>query len=214
MLLEIGAVGFQPEEPFTLASGLKSPVYIDCRQLISFPRIRSTLMNFATDKIYRHLGYEQFDGVAGGETAGIPFAAWIAERMGLPMQYVRKKPKGYGKDAQIEGVMKSGDRVLLVEDLATDGGSKVNFIRALRTAEAVAHHAFVIFYYDIFASAQEELAREDMKLLWLATWADVLNAAKEGGNFEAETLNQVGVFLEDPLAWSEERGGNYQPPIS
>ena len=75
---------------------------------------------------------DAFDSVAGGETAGIPFAAWFAERMGLPMQYVRKKPKGFGRDAQIEGQLKEGDRVLLVEDLATDGGSKIVFVDALR----------------------------------------------------------------------------------
>jgi len=88
MLLEIKAVHFRADEPFTFTSGLASPVYIDCRKLISYPRIRSTLMDFAVSTLYKNAGFEQFDAVAGGETAGIPFAAWIAERMGLPMQYV------------------------------------------------------------------------------------------------------------------------------
>ncbi|MFN3615417.1 MAG: orotate phosphoribosyltransferase, partial [Rubrimonas sp.] len=103
MLLEIGAVHFRADQPYTFTSGLRSPVYIDCRKLISYPRIRSALMDFAVSTLLRDAGFEQFDAVAGGETAGIPFAAWIAERMGLPMQYVRKKPKGFGRDAQIEG---------------------------------------------------------------------------------------------------------------
>ncbi|MEO0750737.1 MAG: orotate phosphoribosyltransferase, partial [Pseudomonadota bacterium] len=91
MLLEIKAVHFSPEEPFTLASGLPSPTYIDCRKLISYPRIRATLMDFLTITVMREAGFEAFDNIAGGETAGIPFAAFVAERMALPMTYVRKK---------------------------------------------------------------------------------------------------------------------------
>ena len=124
MLLEVEAVHFNAEKPFTFTSGLASPVYIDCRKLISYPRIRETLMDFSVSVLLRDVGFEQFDAVSGGETAGIPFAAWIASKMGLPMQYVRKTPKGFGRDAQIEGDIKEGQRVLLVEDLTTDGGSK------------------------------------------------------------------------------------------
>ena len=101
MLLEIDAVHFRADQPYKLTSGLASPVYIDCRKLISYPRIRTALMDFAVSTLLRDAGFEAFDAIAGGETAGIPFAAWIAERMGLPMQYVRKKPKGFGRDAQI-----------------------------------------------------------------------------------------------------------------
>ena len=96
MLLEIEAVHFRADQPFTFTSGLASPVYIDCRKLISYPRIRSALMDFAASVILRKVGFEQFDAVAGGETAGIPFAAWLSDRLGLPMLYVRKKPKGFG----------------------------------------------------------------------------------------------------------------------
>jgi orotate phosphoribosyltransferase len=134
MLLEIRAVHFRRDEPFRLTSGLASPVYIDCRKLISYPAVRATLMDFACAKLLRDAGFARFDAVAGGETAGIPFAAWIAERLALPMLYVRKKPKGFGRDAQIEGALTEGARVLLVEDLATDGGSKLRFAEAVRAA--------------------------------------------------------------------------------
>jgi orotate phosphoribosyltransferase len=127
MLLEIEAVHFRADQPYTFTSGLASPVYIDGRKLISYPRIRSALMDFAASVIFRSAGFEQFDVVAGGETAGIPFAAWIADKMGLPMVYVRKQPKGFGRNAQIEGNLAEGARVLLVEDLTTDGGSKLKF---------------------------------------------------------------------------------------
>ena len=96
MLLEIEAVHFRSDEPYKFTSGLASPVYIDCRKLISYPRIRNALMDFACSVVYRDAGYEQFDVVAGGETAGIPFAAFMAERMGLPMIYVRKSQKDLG----------------------------------------------------------------------------------------------------------------------
>ena len=134
MLLDIRAVHFRRDEPYRLTSGLASPVYIDCRKLISYPRVRAALMDFACAKLLRDAGFARFDAVAGGETAGIPFAAWISERMGLPMLYVRKKPKGFGRDAQIEGAIAEGARVLLVEDLTTDGGSKLRFAEALRAA--------------------------------------------------------------------------------
>ena len=132
MLLDIGAVHFRRGEPYIFTSGLASPVYTDCRKIISYPRVRAALMDFSVGKVLRDAGFEAFDAVAGGETAGIPFGAWIAERMGLPMLYVRKKPKGFGRNAQIEGELREGARVLLVEDLATDGGSKLRFAEAVR----------------------------------------------------------------------------------
>src|SRR5512132_440187 len=149
MLLEVDAVRFMADRPFIFTSGWASPVYTDCRRLISFPRVRRTLIDFASSTIMREAGFECFDAVAGGETAGIPFAAWFADRLGLPMLYVRKQAKGFGRNAQIEGNVVEGDRVLLVEDLATDGGSKVNFCNALRTAGMKVNDVFVIFYYDI-----------------------------------------------------------------
>ena len=207
MLIEIKAVHFRADEPYTFTSGLKSPVYIDCRKLISYPRIRSAIMDFAASVVLRDAGFEKFDAVAGGETAGIPFAAWLAERTGLPMQYVRKKPKGFGRDARIEGDIHEGQRVLLVEDLMTDGGSKLSFIEALRTAGAECAHTFVIFYYDIFKDTPERLAAEGVALHYLTTWWDVLAASRESGAFDDATLEQVEAFLHDPRGWSASNGG-------
>ena len=203
MLLEIEAVHFRPEEPFTFTSGLRSPVYIDCRKLISYPRIRSACMDFAVSTLLRDAGFEQFDAVAGGETAGIPFAAWIAERMGLPMLYVRKKPKGFGRDAQIEGDIREGSRVLLVEDLTTDGGSKLKFAEAIRTAGASCAHTLVVFYYDIFKEAPKQLADAGLRLHHLATWWDVLATARASGHFDQTALDEVERFLNAPVTWSD-----------
>ncbi len=211
MLLEIKAVHFRADEPYIFTSGLASPVYIDCRKLISYPRVRATLMDFAVSNLVRDVGYEAFDAVAGGETAGIPFAAWIAERLQLPMQYVRKKPKGFGRDARIEGDISEGQRVLLVEDLTTDGGSKLSFAEAIREAGAQVSHTQVVFYYDIFKQTPANLDKAGLRLHYLATWWDVLKESKKAGHFDQQTHEQVEAFLNDPLTWSDAHGGHYQP---
>ncbi len=207
MLLEIDAVHFRTDKPFMLTSGLASPVYIDCRKLISYPRIRNTLMDFAAGIVMRDVGFEQIDSVAGGETAGIPFAAWLADKLALPMHYVRKKPKGFGRDAQIEGSSIEGKRVLLVEDLTTDGGSKIKFCDAIRNAGAEISDTIVVFYYDIFPQARQNLKDIGLNLHSLATWRDVLNVCKTRQYFDVETLTQVEAFLDNPLEWSGAHGG-------
>jgi len=206
-LLEVGAVHLSPDEPFTYTSGLKSPVYVDCRKLIAFPRVRTVLMDLALTTLAREAGLEAFDAVAGGETAGIPFAAWIADRLGLPMQYVRKAPKGFGRLAQIEGDLREGQRVLLVEDLATDGGSKLKFAEALRKAGAEVSHCFVVFHHDVFPASSERLREGGLAIHALAHWADVLKVARDKKVLDPQALEEVATFLDAPLAWSGARGG-------
>ena len=205
MLLEVGAVHFNAKEPYIYASGLPGPTYIDCRKLISFPRIRSTLMDFLTITVMRNAGFEAFDNIAGGETAGIPFAALVAERLALPMTYVRKKPKGYGRNARIEGAMNENERVLLVEDMTTDGGSKLSFVDAIRESGASCGDTAVIFYYDIFPETERTLGDHGIKLHYLCTWWDVLAEAKTLGSFDVETLNEVETFLNNPREWQDVR---------
>jgi len=207
MLLEVKAILFRADEPFRFTSGWASPVYIDCRKIISYPRVRQTLMDFAASVILRQIGFESIDAVAGGETAGIPFAAWLADRLMLPMQYVRKKPKGFGRTAQIEGAFSECDRILLVEDLTTDGRSKVMFCEALRKAGATVSHTFVLFYYDIFPQTKEMLEKMGMQMHYLATWWDILDQCKNFGYFDEKTLAEVERFLQNPMEWSSAHGG-------
>ena len=202
ILIETQSVLFQPDDPFVFTSGRLSPVYVDCRRLISFPRARATLMDMGVELIENAIGFESLDVIAGGETAGIPFSAWVAERMMLPMCYVRKQPKGFGRNARIEGVVEEGDRVLLVEDLATDGGSKVSFVDGLREAGAECAHTFVIFHYGIFPRGVRDLEAHGVKLHALATWWDVLACAEEEDYFKKSDLPQVRAFLEDPDGWA------------
>ncbi|MGO6683768.1 orotate phosphoribosyltransferase [Rhizobium leguminosarum] len=205
MLWEIKAVHFNAAQPYKLSSGMASPVYIDCRKLLSFPRIRSTVMDFAASTLLRDAGFEQFDCIAGGETAGIPFAALLADRLGLPMIYVRKQPKGHGRNAQIEGNMPEGSRVLVIEDLTTAGGSMFKFIDAIRAAGGIVDHGIALFFYGIFG--EQRFADGKVRLHHIATWRNVLAVARELKLFDDKTLSEVEAFLDAPLAWSGRNGG-------
>ncbi len=206
-LLDIKAVNFRPEEPYTLTAGWASPVYIDCRWVISFTEARRRMIKLGVEMLRENAGLDDTDLVAGGETAGIPYAAWIAEAADKPMLYVRKKPKGFGRDAQIEGNLEEGKKVLLVEDLATDGGSKINFVNALRTAGANVSDIFVVFFYSAFPGALDTLDEAGVKLHYLCTWHDVLKVADEGNYFPADSIAGVRDFLADPIGWSAANGG-------
>ena len=207
LLLDIKAVNFRPEEPYIFTSGWASPVYIDCRWVISFLDARRRIIELGVDMLRKNADLDNTDLVAGGETAGIPYGAWISEAASKPMLYVRKKPKGFGRDAQIEGNMPEGSKVLLVEDLASDGASKLNFVNALRDAGAECNHAFVVFFYGVFRGALESLEKEGVTLHYLATWKDVLQVAEDGGYFNEAAIAGVREFLEDPEKWSLAHGG-------
>ena len=165
LLIEIKAVHFNAAEPYTFTSGWKSPVYVDCRRIVAFPRARRAVIDMAVETILRDIGFEAVDVVA------------------------------------------EGARTLLVEDLATDAKSKVNFVNALRTAGQVCTDAFVVFHYGIFPQSKTTMDGLGVKLHALATWWDVLAAAKKHQYFDAETLREVESFLGDPVPWSAARGG-------
>lgn len=204
ILIETESVLFNAKEPFTLKSGRQSPVYIDCRRLISFSDERKRLMDYGAQILSDEIGFENIDSVAGGETAGIPYGAFIAERLEKPMIYVRKEPKGYGRMAQIEGHLpeKGKPKVVLVEDLQTDGGSKKIFIDALRDAGANVTHAFVVFHYGIFKQSEKNMKQMGVQLHAIATWWDVLEAARLHKYFDDKTLESVESFLNNPENWS------------
>ena len=202
LLLDIGAVHLRPSDPFRLTSGRLSPTYVDCRKIISYPLARSALMNMAVACLEAAIGWDQIDVLAGGETAGIPFAAFLAERTGKPMVYVRKKPKDFGRGAQIEGTFAKGARAVLIEDLATDGGSKMLFVNALRNAGAVCEHTFVIFFYGIIKGALEALAAKTLSLHHLATWHDVIALAEKQRRLDPKHLASIKSFLNDPESWA------------
>jgi orotate phosphoribosyltransferase len=147
-----------------------------------------------------------FDAIVGAETAGIPFACWLAERMNLKFRYVRKRPLGIGRHAQIEGGSVEGLSVLMVDDLTTDGSSKLAFARGLRAANATVKHVLTIFYHNAFPGAEARLQQAGLKLHSLATWADILRANRAGG-LPPDDRAAIERFLRDPVAWSTQHGG-------
>jgi orotate phosphoribosyltransferase len=204
LLLEAGAVQVSDEQPFILAAGWASPTYVDCRLLIGEPRLRRAATDLAAAAIRGALGPAMPDAVAGAETAGIPWAAWLAEALDLPLRYVRKRPLGIGRNAQVEGGPVDGLRVLLVDDLMTDGSSKVAFTRGLRAAGAQVTHGLCLFHHGTFPGGAERLEKLGLSLIALASWRDVL--AVEGG-LPPRARATLERFLADPIAWSAAHGG-------
>ena len=176
LLLRIGCVNINFKNQFTLTSGKKSPVYVDCRKLISFSKERELVVNEMSKQIKKKYKNKTIV-VAGGETAGIPYAGFICQKNKNSMIYIRKKPKGFGKGKLIEGEFKKNSKAILVEDMATDGGSKVFFIDALRKNSLKVSDIFVVFFYDIYPKALENLSKINVNLNFLATWKDILYVA-------------------------------------
>jgi len=206
LLLESGAIHVSRTQPFILAAGWASPVYVDCRLLIGEPRVRHAITELAAEHVAGTFPAGALDAIAGAETAGIPFAAWLAEHTGLKLRYVRKRPLGIGRNAQVEGGTVEGMCVLLMDDLTTDGGSKLAFARGLRAAGASVEHVLTIFYHGAFPGARERLAAAGLTLHPLATWEHVLAAATPD-LLAPEDRDAVARFLADPIAWSTRHGG-------
>jgi len=206
LLLEADAIQVSRGQPYILAAGWASPVYVDCRLLLGEPDLRRAVTDLAADFAAATFAANSFDAIAGAETAGIPFASWLADRMALKLRYVRKRPLGIGKDAQVEGGPVEGLRVLLMDDLTTDGSSKLAFARGLRAAGAIVDHVLTVFHYDIFPGAEARLKNADLKLHALATWADVLRT-ESPVRLSAEDRAEIERFVADPVAWSMRHGG-------
>ena len=200
-LIDIESVQFSFNNHFTLTSGLKSPVYVDCRKIISFVEERTLIMNTAIK--YINENKLEFDLVAGGETAGIPYAAFISEKIKKPMVYIRKQPKGFGKNQQIEGNFNKNQKAILVEDLATDGGSKIIFVEAMRKAGLAIKDIFVIFYYDIFKFEGSALSKLNVKLHSLCTWKDIISVLERKNTFSQTDIENLKEFLSRPDDWRE-----------
>lgn len=199
ILIESDAVRLSPQDPFTYTSGLKGPIYTDNRVLISFVEERKMIVDAFIDLV-KERGLKP-DYLAGTATAGIPWAAFMAERMGLPMVYVRSKPKGHGAGKQIEGNLPEGKSVLIIEDLVTTGGSAINSVEAIRNeGKGIVHEVFAIFSYGL--EKAENAFRENSTALTTLTNLDVLlDVALEMGKVSEEDKAKVMKFKTDPVGW-------------
>ncbi|MFT4099763.1 MAG: phosphoribosyltransferase family protein [Burkholderiaceae bacterium] len=208
-LINAGCVSFKADEPFRLPSGWASPVYMDCRRLISFPDTRRQIVTGALAMLRDAGALDRLDGVVGAEASGIAFAAWIAEALDLPLQYVRKRAVGH---AQVEGVLRAGDRVLLVDDLMAAGLSKAAFHQALTARGAVVEDAIVVFDYGTFDAAGTLLRSRGIRVHALCTWRDILAAARSRAQTDPGALDELEAFIADPAKWSAGHGGVQSSP--
>ena len=202
ILVEIGAVNFSLVSPFKLSSGFLSPSYIDCRKIIAYPLAFKSITDMMIEAIKSDMISQSPNYIIGGETAGIPFAAVIAQKIGLPLSYVRKKPKDYGKNKLIEGEILKGKDSLLVEDLITDGKSKINFVNNIRAHDIQCDLSLVVFKYNIFKDVDATLKENKIELHHLTDWEEVYNEMSNMNKFEPDILSEIKRFLDDPVAWS------------
>ena len=201
-LWQLSAIKVNLDEPFKLVSGNYSPIYINCRQLISSPAFADLFA--AAARMICEQRKITFDVVAGGETAGIPFAAFLARAFGCPMVYVRKEVKGHGLASRVEGALDAGACVLLVEDLITDAGSKLSFIEALRATGAAVEDALVVF--DRLQGGKQALVEEGVRLHALTNMDMALAEAESAGRLTCGQRQSVREYLDSPRNWHVKHG--------
>jgi len=199
-LLDIEAVALRPREPFTWTSGIKSPIYCDNRLTMSYPEIRDLIAeSFAT--VIRK-SYPEAEVIAGTATAGIPHAAFVSQKLGLPMAYIRDKAKGHGKENQIEGLIKPGQKVIVIEDLISTGGSSIKAAEAVRAAGAEPQVVLAIFSYQL-DKAVNAFTEAGVPLQTLSNYSALIEVAVERGVIKAEDLDLLRSWRQDPSSFGK-----------
>lgn len=197
-LLRIGAVTLRPDEPFTWASGLRSPIYTDNRLTISYPAVRHDIVNGMVALV--KAVYPDGDLIAGTATAGIPHAAWLADRLNLPMIYVRAKPKDHGQGRQVEGVLTPGQRVVVVDDLLSTGGSVLEAVHAVRAAGGQVAGVVAIFSYQLPA-LDENFAAEGLSYRTVTDYGTLIQVATAAGDLTERQVASLHQWRRDPAHW-------------
>ena len=198
LLLELNAISLRPKKPFKYASGILSPVYTDCRVLMAYPDKRRLIRDFYIDAIKK--SGASFEVVAGTATAGIPHASWIVDKLSLPMVYVRGKAKDHGKENLLEGIIKKGQKVIVIEDLISTGESAINSTNAVRAAGGEVSTVFAIITYGM-KIAEENFKQNNLELISLTTFQDVVSQAE---NLRMITKNDASIimnWIKHPNSW-------------
>lgn len=198
ILFDVGAVIFRPKQPFRFDSGILSPVYADNRLLISYPKQRNEVLKCLISKINK-IGKP--DVVAGVATAGITHAAWIAQKLDLPMVYVRPKPKDHGRENQVEGLVKRGQKVLVVEDMVSTAGSSLTAISALRHLGAIVTDEIAIYTHQM-AQSQKNFKKAKVKFHTLTNLQSVAEIAQKKGFLKSGQINVILDWAKDPKSWT------------
>ncbi|NMO94748.1 orotate phosphoribosyltransferase [Paenibacillus lemnae] len=197
-LLKIGAVALRPHEPFTWTSGIKSPIYCDNRLTMSHPEVREFIAESFASVIREQ--YPDTDVIAGTATAGIPHAAWVSQKLNLPMAYIRDKAKGHGKENMIEGLIKPGQKVIVIEDLISTGGSSIKAAKAVEAAGAEVQTILAIFTYQLDKAAQA-FEEAGIPLQSLSNYTALTQVAAQQGIIQSEDLELLQSFRENPAAY-------------
>ncbi|MBB1062423.1 orotate phosphoribosyltransferase [Limosilactobacillus fastidiosus] len=203
VLLNINAVTLNPEKPFTWASGMKSPIYTDNRLTISFPDVRQAIVNGMAEQIKLH--FNEAEAIAGTATAGIPHATGVAQQMGLPMVYVRTKPKDHGEGKQVEGILRPGEKVVVIDDLISTGGSVLNAVHAIESEGAEVIGVVSIFTYQLQAAEQNFMVN-GLQYYSVTNYSTLVNLAKENGLINTDHLKSLQEWRKDPMKWSNQHG--------
>jgi orotate phosphoribosyltransferase len=206
-LVRLGAVRIASGQPFVYTSGWASPVYIDTRLLMSDVAARRAVLDVAIDALAEHVRAQGINAVVGAESSGIAFGAWLAERLDLPMLYLRKRPLGWGNAARLEGQLPADAKLLYVDDVTTDARSKVAATAALRATGAQMNDCLVFVDYAIYPGARALLAEHTLRLHALTHWAELHAALIEKGGLSDDQLRTLEAFSADPVQWSIEHGG-------
>ncbi|MNK43003.1 Orotate phosphoribosyltransferase [compost metagenome] len=197
-LLEIGAVALRPHQPFTWTSGIKSPIYCDNRLTMSFPEVRDLIAESFASLIREQ--YPDTEVIAGTATAGIPHAAFVSQKLGLPMAYIRDKAKGHGKENQIEGLIKSGQKVIVIEDLISTGGSSIKAAQAVQEAGAEPQAVLAIFSYQL-DKAVNAFREAGIKIQSLSNYTALIDVAVKKGTIQEQDLELLKSWREDPSSF-------------
>lgn len=206
-LVSLGAVRITSGQPFVYTSGWASPAYIDTRLLMSDVPLREELMNLAADSLRPLIARQGINAIVGAESSGIAVAAWLSERLALPMLYLRKRPMGWGNSARLEGRLPDGARLLYVDDVTTDGRSKVAAAESLRRTGAQITDGLVLVDYAIYPESPTLFAEHNLNLHALTSWAQLHEALIASGKLSAEALHTLDDFSAAPVQWSIEHGG-------
>ncbi|UFU00971.1 orotate phosphoribosyltransferase [Radiobacillus kanasensis] len=193
-LFDIGAIQIRPNDPFTWTSGIQSPIYCDNRMTMSYPEVRDRIADAFVEMIEQL--DEKPDVIAGCATAGIPHAAWVAQKMGLPMIYVRSSPKKHGKGNQIEGSLKPGHKVLVIEDLISTGGSSIDAALAVQNEGGSIVGVFAIFTYGL-EKAKHAFARENMMMQTITNYDQLMQELVKEGPLSKEEKDKMIVWRDD-----------------
>lgn len=200
-LIDIQAVSLSPNKPFTWASGLKSPIYCDNRLTIGYPKVRRLIAEHLAQAIQAQ--YPEVEVIAGTATAGIPHAAWVAELLNLPLVYIRSKPKDHGQGRQIEGPFTAGQKMVLIDDLISTGGSVLQAAQAAQKEGAEVLGVFGIFSYQL-AAGKQNFADAKLSLTTLSNLEALLALAQKDNDLTAEERQSLQNWSQDPQAWSDQ----------